>query len=253
MVAVVDEAMVATYWPGEEAMGRRFKRLDALVSPWITVVGVVGNLRHSDLASEPRPTFFMTSDQATAFYMPPEMFGVVRTKGDPKSFSRAVRDADYAIDRNQPVAEIRPFKDVVNQSIAKNRLGLLLLGILALLALTLTIVGIYGITAYSVAQQTNEIGLRMALGAQRNQVLAYVVRNAGLLAAAGIVIGLALAFALTRLASSYLTTLLYNVTSTDPLTFVGVSVVLALVALAAAYLPGRRATRVSPIVALRTD
>lgn len=252
MVAVVDQAMVDTYWPGEEVLGRRFMRLDAYSTFWITVVGVVENLRHSDLSSEPRPTLYMTPDQATAFYMAPEMFGVVHTKGDPKSFSRAVRNAGHAIDRNQPVSEIRPLEDAVNQSIAKNRLGLLLLGILALLALTLTIVGIYGVTAYSVAQQTNEIGLRMALGAQRSQVLGYVVRNAGILAVSGIVLGLALAYALTRLASSYLTTLLYNVTSTDPITFAGVAAVLLLVALAAAYLPGRRATRVSPTVALRT-
>jgi predicted permease len=253
MVAVIDQAMIDAYWPGEEVLGRRFKRLDALNSPWITVVGVVGNIRQSDLSSEPRPTLFMTPDQVTKFYMPAQMFGVVHTKGDPRSFSKAVRNADYAVDRNQPISEIRPLEDVVNQSIAKNRLGLLLLGVLAILALTLTIVGIYGVTAYSVAQQTSEIGLRMALGAQRGQVLLRVVRDAGLLAAVGIVLGIGLALALTHLAAASISVLLYKVTLTDPLTFVGVALVLAIVALGAAYLPGRRATQVSPLVALRTE
>ncbi|HKH48140.1 MAG TPA: ABC transporter permease [Thermoanaerobaculia bacterium] len=253
MVAVIDQAMVDAYWPGEEVLGKRFKRLDALDSPWITVVGVVENLRHSDPTSEPRPTLFMTPDQVTRFYMPPQMWGVVHTKSDPKSYAEAVRHANYAVDRNQPVSNLQPLEEVVNQSIAKNRLGLLLLGILAALALTLTIVGIYGITAYSVAQRTGEIGLRMALGAQRGQVLLRVVRDTGVLAVAGIVLGIALALALTRLADSYLSALLYKVTLNDPLTFAGVALVLFFVALMAAYVPGRRATRVSPTVALRTE
>jgi putative ABC transport system permease protein len=253
MVAVIDQAAVDAYWPGEEVLGRRFKRLDAYESPWITVVGVVENLRHSDLTSEPRPTLFMTPDQVTKFYMPSQMWGVVHTQGDPLALASAVRNANHSVDRNLPISNIRPLQEVVNQAIAKNRLGLLLLGILAILALTLTIVGIYGITAYSVAQRTNEIGLRMALGAQRGQVLRRVVRDTGLLAIGGIALGIALALALTRLADSYISALLYKVTLNDPITFAGVAVVLLLVALGAAYLPGRRATRVNPMVALRTE
>ncbi|HBL27975.1 MAG TPA: ABC transporter permease, partial [Acidobacteria bacterium] len=252
MVAVVDQAMVDTYWPGEEVLGRRFRRLDAYSLVWVTVVGVVENLRHSDLSSEPRPILYMTPSQATAFYMGPEIFGVVRTQGDPKSFSTAVRNAVHAIDPNVPLSEVLPFEDVVNRAIAKNRLGLLLLGILACLALTLTIVGIYGVTAYSVDQRTNEIGLRLALGAQRGRVLLQVVRDTGLLAVLGVVLGVGLAIALTRLADAFILSLLYKVTANDPATYVGVALVLLLVAVGAAYLPGRRATRVNPIVTLRS-
>ncbi|HVR08952.1 MAG TPA: ABC transporter permease [Thermoanaerobaculia bacterium] len=253
MVAVIDRAMANTYWPGEEVVGKRFKRKDTRDSPWITVVGLVANLRHSGLSSEPHPTLFMTPDQVTRFYMPAQMWGVVHTQGDPRAFSASVRGADYAVDRSQPISDVRPLQDVVNESIAKNRLGLLLLGALAVLALTLTIVGVYGITSYSVTQRTGEIGLRMALGAQRRQVLLRIVWDIGLLAALGIGLGMVLALAVTRVAASYISVVLYKVTVTDPLTFVGVAALLAAVALGAAYFPGRRATQVSPVVALRTE
>jgi putative ABC transport system permease protein len=253
MAAVIDEAMAETYWPGEEVLGRRFTRRDNKESPWITIVGVVENLRHSDLYSEPRPTLYMTPDQVTKFFMPYQASAVVRTEGDPLALSTSVRNAVYAVDRNQPVAQVRPFTEVVSQSITKSRLSLLLLMLLSILALTLALVGIYGITSYTVAQRTREIGLRLALGAQREQVLRLVVRETGLLAILGIALGVALALVLTRVAASYLSALLYEVTSTDPMTFFGVAVALALVALAAAYLPGRGATRVSPMTALRTD
>ena len=253
MVAVIDEAMAAAYWPGEEVLGRRFKRRDVKDSPWITIAGVVQNLRHSDLYSEPRPTLFMTPDQVTRFFMPYQASAVVRTEQDPLALASSVRNAVYAVDRNQPVAQVRPLEEVVSQSITKSRLSLLLLALLSILALTLALVGIYGITSYSVAQRRREIGLRLALGAQREQVLRLVVRETGLLAVLGIALGVGLALVLTRVAALHLSALLYGVTSTDPMTFVGVAVTLALVALGAAYLPGRGATRVSPMTALRTD
>jgi putative ABC transport system permease protein len=252
LVAVIDEAMADTYWPGEEALGKRFKRLDGN-APWITVVGVAENMRHSDLYSDPRPTLFMTPDQTTFFFMTYQMWGAVRTEADPKAFASSIRNAVYAIDRNQPIAMVRPLTDLVNQSITKSRLSLLLLTILAILALVLAIVGIYGITSYSVAQRTREIGLRMALGARPAEVLRLVVRETGILAIVGIVLGVGLAYVLTRVAESQLSSLLFQVPSTDPLTFAGVALILALVALGAAWLPGRRATRVSPMVALRAD
>jgi len=135
----------------------------------------------------------------------------------------------------------------------RSRAAVLLLGLLAALALALAVIGIYGIASYSVAQRAGEIGLRMALGAQRRQVLLAVVRETALLAASGIALGIGLAFVATRLAGSYISGLLYKVGSTDPQTFAGVALMLALVAVGAAYLPGRRATRVSPVVALRTE
>jgi len=253
LVAVIDEAMAAAYWPGEEALGRRFRRLDVAEPLWITVVGIAANIRHAGLYAEPRPTLYMTPDQTTRFFMPYQAWAAVRTEGDPRALVSAVRQAVHKVDANQPVSLIRPMEEVVAQSISKNRLSLLLLTILAVLALVLAVVGIYGITSYSVTQRTQEIGLRMALGAQPAEVLRMVLRETGLLALAGIVLGVALSLALARVAASQLEALLYRIQSTDPTTFVGVAVVLALVALAAAWLPGRRATRVSPIVALRAE
>jgi putative ABC transport system permease protein len=181
------------------------------------------------------------------------VWGAVHTKADPQTFAAAVRKAVQTVDSNQPIALVRPLRTMVNNSISKSRLSLLLLAILAVLALILAVVGIYGITAYSVAQRTREIGLRMALGAKPGEVQQLVVRETGILAILGIVVGVGLAYALTRVAASQLSSLLFKVPSTDPLTFVAVALVLALVALAAAWLPGRRATRVSPMVALRAD
>jgi len=252
LVAVIDESMAAAYWPGEKALGRRFKRLDA-AADWITVVGIASNIRHTNLFAEPRPTLYMTPEQTTHFFMPFQAWAAVRTEGDPRSLVSAAGPAVYRIDRNQPISLIRPMDEVVAQSISKNRLSLLLLAILALLALVLAMVGIYGITSYSVNQRTREIGLRMALGAERGDVLKLILRETGLLALAGIALGIGLAFALARIAATQLAALLYKIQSTDPTTFAAVAVVLALVALGAAWLPGRRATKVSPMVALRAD
>jgi putative ABC transport system permease protein len=253
-VAVIDEAMAAAYWPDEDPLGKHFKRLDG-DQPWITVVGVVGNVRHTDLYSEPRPTVYMTPEQVLGYFMIYQMGAVVRTKGDPGTMVSEVRKAVSAVDRDQPIMRVMPLQKVVDLSISKSRFSLLLLSFLAVLALILAVIGIYGITTYTVTQRTREIGLRMALGARPGSVLGLVVKETGLLAMTGIVIGTALAYWLTRTAatSSYLSSLLYEVKSTDPATFAGVAVVLVLVALGAAYLPGRRATRVSPMIALRMD
>jgi putative ABC transport system permease protein len=253
-VAVIDEAMAAAFWPQEDPVGKRFKRLDGK-QPYIMVVGVVGNVRHNDLYSAPRPTVYMTPDQILGYTAVSQMAGVLRTNGDPRSLASAVRQAVSAVDRNQPVSYILPLTKVVEESIAKSRFSLLLLSFLAILSLVLAVVGIYGITAYSVAQRTREIGLRMALGARRSEVLGAVVKETGLLAGIGIVLGVALASGLTRTAASasYLSSLLFGVKSTDPTTFIAVAAALVLAALAAAYLPGRRATQVSPMVALRSD
>lgn len=256
-VAVIDEAMAEAYWPGEDPLNKRFRRSpmgmpDETVS-WITVVGVVRNVRHSDLYSAPRPTMYQTPEHTPPPLMPYQMVMVVRSTGDPRPLVSAARNAIYEVDRDQPVSQIRPLQQVVDESISKNRVSLLLLAILAVLSLALAVVGIYGITAYSVAQRTRELGLRMALGARQGEVLSLIVKETGLLAVAGIAVGMVLAYLLTRLAASQVSSLLYEVTSTDPVTFAGVALGLGLVALAAAWLPGRRATRVSPMVALRAD
>jgi ABC-type antimicrobial peptide transport system permease subunit len=177
------------------------------------------------------------------------MVVVLRTQGAPGGLAAAARAAVREVDSDQPIANVRTLEQVVADSVAPRRFNLMLLGIFAVLALLLSAVGIYGVTAYSVAQRTRELGLRMALGAQRQGVLNLVLKEAAGLAGLGVLLGLAGAFALTRLMAS----LLYGVGSTDPLTFVAVAVVLTLIALVAAYLPGRRATRVDPIVALKAE
>jgi putative ABC transport system permease protein len=251
LVAVIDEAMARAYWPHEDPVGKRFRFGRSAMAPWMTVVGVVGDIRHSSLHADPQPQMYMTVDQAPEPLTPYWVWFVTRTRVDPHALAAAARNAVHEVDRDQPITQVRTMDEVVADSIATRRFSLLLLGLFAALALVLSVVGIYGITSYSVVQRTRELGLRMALGAQPAEVLALVVKEAGALAALGVALGVVAAFAATR--TRWMTVLLYKVGATDPLTFAGVALGLALVALVAAYLPGRRATRVSPMVALRTD
>jgi predicted permease len=244
-VAIVDEVLARSFWPGEEAIGKRFKNGGPKDKEWITVIGVVGSVRNSGLHVEPRPQMYQPESQASSA----SMAVVLRTTGDPRSLAAAARAAVHEVDRDQPVSNVRTLDELVADSVAGRRFNLLLLGLFAALALTLSGVGIYGVTAYSVVQRTREMGLRMALGSQAGQVLQLVVGEAGLLAGTGVLIGLVAAFGLTRVMSS----LLYGVGSTDPATFAAVALGLLLIALAAACLPGMRATRVDPMVALRGE
>ena len=247
LVAVIDETLARVYWPGEDPIGKRFHfgGIGIPDEPWITVVGIVGNVRNSGLHVEPRPQVYVPATQrsdATQTF-------VVRTARDPRSLIQEARAAVFAVDRDQPVAQVKTMEQVVAQSVAGRRFNMVLLGAFAGLALLLAAVGIYGITAYSVAQRTREMGLRMALGAQPGSVLGLVLKEAGALALIGLGAGLALAFAATRVMAS----LLYGVGTTDPATFASVTAGLALVSLAAAWVPGRRATQVDPLVAMRAD
>jgi putative ABC transport system permease protein len=247
-VVVVNETLARTYWPGADPIGKRirFGDPDPKKKPeWLTIVGVVDDVRNSSLEGTPRPQTYLATSQS-AFS---EQYVVLRAKGDPKGLIAAARSAIWSVDRDQPVAGVRTMSKVVSQSVAGRRFNMVLLGAFAGLALVLAAVGIYGITAYSVTQRTREMGLRMALGAERRTVLALVLREAGSLALAGLAAGLALAFAATRVMAS----LLFGVGTTDPVTFASVAATLALVSLFAAWVPGRRATQVDPMVALRTD
>ncbi len=246
-VVVINETLARTHWPGADPLGKRlrFGDFDDEKPSWLRVVGVVDDVRNSSLEGAPRPQAYLAGEQ-NAF---PTQYFVLHTKGDPKSLIAAARSAIWSVDRDQPVAEVRTMSKVVSQSVAGRRFNMVLLGVFAGLALVLAAVGIYGITAYSVAQRTREMGLRMALGAERGTVLALVLREAGSLALVGLAAGLALAVAATRVMAS----LLFGVGATDPVTFASVAATLALVSLFAAWVPGRRATQVDPMVALRTE
>jgi putative ABC transport system permease protein len=246
-LVLINEAMAKRFWPGEDPVG---KRISTAVSSgqqtqWQTIVGVVGNVRHLGLDIEPRPEiYYHTNTQ------PP--FGpvvVIRTTSDPKRLISIARAKIRELDRNVPVSNVNTMEELVAQSVAQRRFGMFLVGIFALLALTLAAIGTYGVVSYSVTQRTQEIGVRMALGASTTDVLKMVLRNGMSLALIGVGFGLAGAFGLTRLMSR----LLFEVKPTDVTTFALVSVVLMVVALLACYLPARRAMKVDPLEALRYE
>ena len=219
--------------------------------PWATVVGIVADERHNSVTGIIKEKFFIPHNQwpvATNGGDPiRSVFVVARTTGDPMSVAGAVRHEIRRMDANLPVANVRSMDEVVAAALATPRLTGSLLGAFAAIALALAAVGIYGVLAYLVAQRTQEIGIRLAIGADRSQVLGMVLRQGLSLAAVGIVLGLIGAFALTRLMQS----LLYEVRPNDPVTFVAVAAAVLLIALLASVLPARRATRVSPTIALR--
>jgi predicted permease len=252
-VAVVNETMARTYWKDlATVVGGRIRLGSAPARPWATVVGVVADERHDGVTGIVKEKFFIPHVQwpvATAGGDPVRsVFVVARTTGDPLSVAGAVRSEIRQMDASLPVASVRSMHEVVATSLATPRLTGFLLGAFAAIALALAAVGIYGVVAYLVSQRTQEIGIRLAIGADRPQVLGMVLREGLSLALVGIVAGLIGAFALTRLMQS----MLYEVRPNDPLTFVAVAAALLLVALAASFLPARRATKVSPTIALGT-
>ena len=247
-VVVINQSMARTYWPNEDPLGKRINEGSPDEhTPWLQVVGVIGDLREFDVASRPRPTMYFSVSQFEGNGLLRDW--VVRSAGNPVSVSSEVRDAIWSIDKDLPISRMRTMSQVRSASVAAQAFNVLLLGLFAGLALTLATVGLYGVTAYSVAQRTREIGIRVALGAQHQDVLSLVLRQGTTLALGGVTIGVVAALGLTRL----MTGLLYGVPANDPLTFAGVAILLLLVALAASYVPARRAMRVDPMVALRYE
>ncbi len=240
---IINDTMARKFWPGEDPIGKHIRiHWDTLEDE---VIGVVGDVKHAGLDGEVRAmTYwpFQRSPYGT-------MTIAVRTAGEATSVVNAIAGVVRQMDPDLVFANVRTMEDVVARSVAERRLTMLLLTIFAGAALLLAAVGIYGVIAYSVTQRTQEIGIRMALGAQRGDVLRMIVGQAMALTTGGIVIGAIGAFLLTRL----MTGLLFNVKPGDPLTFVAVAVVLGLVAAFASYVPGRRATRVDPVIALRAE
>ncbi len=242
-VVIINEEMARQFWPDEDALGKRI----ALggTTNWRTIVGIVGDVKQNGLEVKPRQEMFLPYYQEG--YR--DATFVIRTTTDPEQMSATLRGAIQELDRDQPLFLVRTMDEVLSESLSLRRFNMTLFIIFAATALVLAVVGLYGVMSYMVAQRTHEIGVRMALGASSRDVLAMIVGNAMKLTVVGIVIGLVVAFALTRL----MATLLYEVKPTDPLTFAVISILLALVAAAASYLPARRATRIDPMVALRHE
>jgi putative ABC transport system permease protein len=246
-VAIVNKTLAGRYWPAGQAIGKRLSSSsDNDGHPnWCEIVGVVDDVRDVDIIKPPKAEVYLPVSQN----LTSSMNLLVRTDGDSNSQERAIRDAVWSIDRDQPVQDMSTLEQAVARSEAEPKFHTLLLGIFAALGLAITLVGIYGVISYSVSQRTREIGIRMALGAQSRDVLRQVLWEGMRLALAGLLIGIIAALALTRV----LTSLLFEVRATDPATFVVTSSLLVCVAFTACYFPARRATKVDPLVALRYE
>jgi putative ABC transport system permease protein len=244
-VMMVNETLARRYFPGEDPVG---KRATVTVAPNFTaeIIGVVGDVKHRNLESESGPEVYVSYLQVPTS----SASIVIRTAAnDPTSILPAVRNVVGQLDKDLPVADVRTMSDLLSDSVASRRFNMFLLGSFAMVALLLAGVGIYGVMAYSVAQRTHEIGIRIALGAQARDVLKLVVGQGMYTAMIGVGIGLAGAFALTRVMAS----LLFGVSATDPIVFAGVALLLSFTALVACYIPARRATKVDALNALRSE
>src|SRR6185436_16944514 len=214
---------------------------------WLTVVGVVGDVRQTGLNEEKLEFYVPYAQERRSFMAPRDL--VVRTKSDQAVIAAAVRNAVWSVDKDQPISNVRTLDQVFAAAISQERFQALMLGLFAALALLLACVGLYGVISYTVVQRTHEIGVRMALGAQSLDVLKLVIRQGMMLTFAGLVAGIIAGTFVTRVLSD----LLFGVTPRDPLTFAGVPVLLLFVAFFACYIPARRATRIDPLAALRTE
>ena len=241
-VVVINETMAHRYWPTEDPVGQKIDFEDDELAE---IVGVVGDIRFDGLDREPRPEVYISYQQQSLRFMTL----VIKTHGNPLDSVAAVRSQILAVDPDLPVFKAESMEQIVNESVARPRFNMYLLGVFALIALMLSVIGIYGLMSYSVSQRTHEIGIRMAMGARAGDVIGMIVGQGMLLAAVGIGIGLVAALALTRVFSSFL----FGVATTDPITFGMVTLLLVLVTLVAIYVPARRATRVDPLYALRYE
>jgi putative ABC transport system permease protein len=243
-VAVINETMARRFWPGRDPIGRKatfgvdFGTTGAVPKVPREIVGIVADDRHAGLDKDPSPALYVSQLQTSWR----EMTLVIRSSTAPESLAPAARRVVWSLDPDLPVSEVKTMEDWLSESVAQPRFYALSVTGLAALALVLAMVGLYGIIAFSVGERMHELGIRMALGARRPQIVRLVVREVLLLTLAGAVAGLAAAPLLTRLLGS----LLYGVTPTDRAVFYGAPLVLVAVALAASYLPARRATRIEP-------
>ena len=245
-VAIVNETAAQRYWPGVDPLGKRIKRgRPESKNPWLTVIGIVSGSRQLSLKEGSQPEIYVPylQNPGLTFTL------VARTASDPRSLTGALRKEVLSADREIPAVNIKLMEELISNSVAKERFYVLLLGVFAALALILAAVGVYGVMSYSVTLRTRDIGIRMALGARPVDIFKHIVGQALLLGLIGLGVGIVLAIASTRVMSS----LLYGINATDPLTLAITSLVLLAVALLASYLPARRATRVDPLVTLRYE
>jgi putative ABC transport system permease protein len=243
---LISDTAARRMWPGEDPIGKRVK-LGGMDLPWWTVVGVVADVHHSGLDIAPAMQFYVPHAQWP--FPDSGMTFVIRTAGPPDTLAAAAQKAIHSLDPTQPLSRVMPLEDYVGLSVQSRRFSSILLAAFAAIALLLSALGIYGVTAYSVAQRTREIGIRMALGAQQREVFALLLRQSVALIVFGVALGVATSAALTR----FLSSMLFDVRPTDPATFLSVVFLLAGVAALACWIPARRAMRVDPMVALRYE
>jgi predicted permease len=245
-VVLVDEFMAQQLWPNQDPLGKRISFGDLDSKPqWASVVGVVGRIKHDTLDADSRIAFYLSQSQ----YISRLVNVVVRSNTDPVQLASAVIHQLHQLDPDLPVSGVLTMDQRVAESLARRRFATVLLGLFAVFALALATIGIYGVMAYLVNQGTREIGIRMALGASQRGVLRLVVKQGLVLALCGVGLGLVLAVAFSRLVSS----LLFGVQATDPLTFATIALLLLMVALLASYIPARRAARIDPMISLRYE
>lgn len=252
-VAIIDKNLAREYWPHQDALGQRIR--NGNTSPWNTIIGIVDPVRHSQVVGEEASATGTESSGKGVYYFPlyqinsPAFFLIARASGNPGALADAIRAAVHGVDPSQPVSDLKTMDERIALSMGPRRSAVTLLSVFAAMALTLAAVGLFGLIRYNVTQRTQEIGVRMALGASPSDVLRMVLGESLRLALVGVAGGLVAAFALTRVLSS----LLYGVSATDPLTFAGMALLLICVALLASWIPAHRATRVDPLVALRYE
>ena len=253
-VAIIDENLAHEYWPNqEEALGQRIRNGNN--QPWKTIIGIAAHVRHYQVVGEETSNIGTEGSGKGVYYFPlyqensPAVFLIARASGDPSALSGAIRAAVHDVDPSQPVSDLRTMDQRITLSMGPRRSAVTLLSVFATMALLLAAVGLFGLIRYNVTQRTQEIGVRLAIGASRKDILRMVLGESLRLALLGVAGGLIAAFALTRVLSS----LLYGVSATDPLTFAGTSLALTFVALLASWVPAWRATRVDPLVALRYE
>lgn len=252
-VAIIDENLAHEYWPNQDALGQRMRNGNN--QPWKTIVGIVAHVRHYQVVGEETSNIGTEGSGKGVYYFPlyqensPAVFLIARTNVDPAALGSSIRAAVHDVDPSQPVSDLRTMDQRITLSMGPRRSAVTLLSVFATMALLLAAVGLFGLIRYNVSQRTQEIGVRLAIGASREDILRMVLGESLRLALLGVACGLVAAFGLTRVLSS----LLYGVSATDPLTFAGTSLALTFVALLASWVPAWRATRVDPLVALRYE